>query len=178
MNGLKLALDKIVQTGGAGLLTQQGTTKIIYDTVVAAALTPVALAEFFEDVANKTTLQTNFQGGKLEEKTAMVLKEFIFYMPGAPFSANLLEHAKMTVKIGNFDVIEDYDLINLNPQYNFNWTQGGPSTNRNAYSLRFLTDLVLPPLTDLKVSIRFNIPLESDLILAIKGYAKQVSGTY
>lgn len=178
MNGIKLALDKIVQTGGAGLLTQQGTTKIIYDTVVASALAPVAIAEFFSDVANKNALQTNFQGGKLEEKTAMVLKEFVFYSEGAPLSANLLDHCKMTVKIGNYDVIANFDLLNLNPQYNFNWVSGGASTLRTFYSVRFLTDLVLPPLTDLKVSTVWNIPLEASLKLAVKGYAKQVAGTY
>lgn len=130
----------------------QDTTRCVYDSVTAAVTATATLRtlRFFENFANKTSLQCNLQQNKLDSAEAMVLKEVRFI--GEQF-ATLINgaHTNMNIFVGNQCVVKNFPI----DLYQSPVTSPIRITGTQSVSVaaRFLTDIVIPPQTSFLVTL-------------------------
>jgi len=142
---------------GAQMDSQQGTTRIIYDTQdVTTAPNTTTSYDFFSQVSSKTFPATNINDNRFEPGEGMVIKEIIIAntqgtTPAAVVNT-LLGATLVNVLIGNNRVIKDLPL----------WAFGGltainnlnPSTNTAIAGVRLLTNIVIPPQVQFVCNLR------------------------
>jgi hypothetical protein len=164
---------------GAQMDSQQGTTRIIYDTQdVTTAPNTTTSYDFFSQVSSKTFPATNINDNRFEPGEGMVIKEIIIAntqgtTPAAVVNT-LLGATLVNVLIGNNRVIKDLPL----------WAFGGltainnlnPTTSTAIAGVRLLTNIVIPPQVQFVCNLRTpQSPLAAAGItfrVYFKGYGK------
>jgi hypothetical protein len=144
--------------GNGDIKNQQGTTRILYDTI---AYTNQTTIRFFEDSSSRTfpLSNTGSEGNKLGVGDTMVIAQLMFSWvrrdtsTGAWISqANLLSFSEIpnlayiNVEIANNQVIKKLTLSEANVQYN-------KDTNGTDNTLDLETSIVIPPLLPFVVEL-------------------------
>jgi hypothetical protein len=131
---------------GAQMDSNQGTTRIIYDTQDITT-SPTTSYDFFSQVSSKTFPATNITDNRFEPGEGMVIKEIIIANTSTSTPAavvnTLLGATLVNVLIGNNRVVKDLPL----------WAFGGftainnlnPANNTAITGIRLLTNIVIPP---------------------------------
>ena len=140
---------------GAQMDSQQGTTRVIYDTQDITTA-PTTSYDFFSQVSSKTFPATNITDNRFEPGEGMVIKEIIIAntqttTPAAVVNT-LLGATLVNVLIGNNRVVKDLPL----------WAFGGftainnlnPTTNTAIAGIRLLTNIVIPPQVQFTCNLR------------------------
>lgn len=160
---------------GAIMDTQQGTTRVIYDTQAMLGLSSYS---FFSAVSSKTFPATNITDNRFEPGEGMVIKEIVISnvqtTTPAPVVNTYLGASIINVYIGNNRVIKDLPL----------WAFGGltainnlnPALSTNTTGVRLLTNLVIPPQVQFSATIQCPIAPVAlqgvDFRVYFKGYGK------
>lgn len=162
-------LNYINQKLGSSASQGQQTTRTIFDTITGEVTTLGVSApkyyEFFASgSANKTALDTNLPTGKLDSMESMVIKEVYFQIwarqsaPNTGYfnTAGWSRGAIMNIYVGNQCVLKNF---NTGTQWNVG---NGPMERVYAYDngdeacrVRLLTDIVVPPQVDIKVTLQY-----------------------
>lgn len=153
-------------------LPGQQTTRIIYDSVTAAA--GQQSFEFFTNFAGKTEFQTNLTTNKLDSAESMVIKSIQLISNSA--AAPLNDHCNLNIVVGNQVVIKDFDP-------SFNGTNRGLSFDRlhssasvgSIVEFRLLTDIVIPPQVNFKASLQLastGVLAAENFTIVLKGYGR------
>ena len=153
-------------------LPGQQTTRVIYDSVSAAA--GQQFFQFFTNFAGKNEFQTNLTTNKLDSAESMVIKSIQIIM-GSSVS-NLNDHLNLNITVGNQVVLKDFDP-------SFNSTSRGLSfdrlhsgfTSTTNLEVRLLTEIVIPPQVNFKAELQLSnalIALNDDITIVLKGYGR------
>jgi hypothetical protein len=153
-------------------LPGQQTTRVIYDSVNAAAGQP--FFQFFTNFAGKTEFQTNLTTNKLDSAESMVIKSVQIIC--AANDAILSSHMNLNITVGNQVVLKDFDP-------SFNATSRGLAfdrlhssfTNGNNVEFRLLTEIVIPPQVNFKAELQLasaGLALNNDVTIILKGYGR------
>ena len=145
---------------GAQMDSQQGTTRIIYDTQdITTAPNTTTSYDFFSAVSSKTFPAANITDNRFEPGEGMVIKEIIIAntqtTTPCPVINTLLGATLVNVLIGNNRVIKDLPL----------WSFGGltainnlnPANTTAVTGIRLLTNLVIPPQVQFVCNLRVPI---------------------
>ena len=162
---------------GAQMDSQQGTTRIIYDTQDVTTA-PTTSYDYFSTVSSKTFPATNISDNRFEPGEGMVIKEIIIAniqtTTPAPVVNTFLGATLINVLIGNNRVIKDLPL----------WAAGGltainnlnPANTTALTGIRLLTNLVIPPQVQFVCNLRTPLsPAAAQGItfrVYFKGYGK------
>ena len=145
--------------GNTGIQSQQGTSRIIYDSLLYGANTTF---RFFEDSASRTFPFTNTgsDGNKLGVGDTMVISqiaiEYFFVLPatgeitwGGPLidAQNFYNLSLINFEIANNRVIKNVTLSESNKAYN-------KSTSAKNNLIDLETEIVLPPLLPYILELR------------------------
>jgi hypothetical protein len=182
---------------GAQMDQQQGTTRVIYDTINVPTGTNVQF-NYFDEVSGKANQVINFQpvtnitDNRFEPGEGMVVKEIAFYNmdvqadPATPVNldTSIIGLGLLNFYIGNNRVLKDLPLLagqqttsinNLNPVT----TSTINATNVRLLSFRLYTNIVIPPQIQFYASLK--LPFGggtaaatglTTLRMYIKGYGK------
>lgn len=157
-------------------LPGQQTTRIIYDSVNAAA--GQQFFEFFTNFAGKTEFQSNLTTNKLDSAESMVIKsiQILGDFNGSPTPADLAGHMNLNITVGNQVIVKDFD-----PSFNagsrglsFDRLHSGFTSTANL-ELRLLTEIVIPPQVNFKATLQLSnalIALNDDITIVLKGYGR------
>jgi len=162
---------------GAQMDSQQGTTRVIYDTQDVTTA-PTTSYDSFSQVSSKTFPATNINDNRFEPGEGMVIKEIVIAntqgtTPAAVVNT-LLGATLVNVLIGNNRVIKDLPL----------WAFGGltainnlnPTTSTAITGIRLLTNIVIPPQVQFVCNLRTPLsPAAAQGItfrVYFKGYGK------
>ena len=153
-------------------LPGQQTTRIIYDSVNAAA--GQQFFEFFTNFAGKTEFQTNLSTNKLDSAESMVIKSIQIIMNSA--TSNLADHLNLNITVGNQLVIKDFDpsFNSINRGLSFDRLHSGGSFPTNL-EVRLLTEIVIPPQVNFKATLQVSnalIAVNDDITIVLKGYGR------
>jgi hypothetical protein len=182
---------------GAQMDQQQGTTRVIYDTVNVPTGTNVQF-NFFDEVSGKANTVINFQpvtnvtDNRFEPGEGMVIKEIGFYnmdvtaAPTTPaqLDTSIIGLGLLNFYIGNNRVLKDIPLLsgqqatsinNLNPVT----TSTVNFTNLRVLSFRLYTNIVIPPQIQFYASLKLPFGGSTEaggglttLRMYVKGYGK------
>jgi hypothetical protein len=182
---------------GAQMDQQQGTTRVIYDTVSVPTGTNVQF-NYFDEVSGKANTLinnqpvTNITDNRFEPGEGMVIKEIAFYNmdvqadPVTPLAldSTIFGLGLLNFYIGNNRVLKDLPLLagqqptsinNLNPVT----TSTTNASNTRLLSFRLYTNIVIPPQIQFYASLKLpfgNAAVVdkglSTLRMYIKGYGK------
>lgn len=167
--------------GNKGVKFQQGTTKIIYDTI---ALDGSSELKFFANAASRDFPLTNLkENGKLGVLQSMVIERM--YLTQVSFSAGTTTPTafngaiteqqvlggELTVSIGNTDVIKDMPLLSTVGDYNKSAEFDGH------LSFEFDTQLVIPQQLEFAFKVKLFSPAAADvgLRLTAEGVGTEVN---
>lgn len=149
---------------GLDLTQGQQTTRIVYDTEPANLAT--TFTELFANFANKTRVQTNLTEPKLTSKESMVVKEIIFSLNNP-----LLKMATFDFLIGSQRVLKDVP-IQFATRPGLDWSPLN-SGNQTKFSVRLITDLVIPPQVSFRLNLRSapgSYAADTAISVALKGF--------
>jgi hypothetical protein len=152
--------------GNSGIQNQQGTSRIIYDTILVNS--PRANFRFFEDSASRTFPLTNTgsEGNKLGVGDTMVIAQVLFTVYRKLAGGSWTQATNLTtfnslynlgyfnVEIANNQVIKKVTLSESSNAYNKDTTNVG-----NTVDLE--TSIVIPPLLPFVVELQLpdNLPI-------------------
>lgn len=183
---------------GAQMDQQQGTTRIIYDTLPNSGTNVGTSLDFFSQVSGKSSLlingqpATNLTDNRFEPGEGMVVKEIAFFnmyvnvSPGTPvFSdSSVFGLSLLNFYIGNNRVLKDLPLLVGQTTTAFNNINSvssatGNSNNRRFLVVRLATNIVIPPQVQFYANLRLPFA-GSDvdaggcgpLRMYVKGYGK------
>lgn len=144
---------------GANVRNGQQTTRIIYDSSFSAVVAGAPMPnyyEFFTSGANKTINQTNLPTGKLDSAESMVIKQINIQNYGNSVSF-LDKIGLLNIYVGNQCVLKDFNIgTQFGTQYGMLERVGANIDFAGATAaIRLLTDIVLPPQVDLKVTLQY-----------------------
>jgi hypothetical protein len=182
---------------GAQMDQQQGTTRVIYDTINVPTGTNVQF-NYFDEVSGKANQVinnqpvTNISDNRFEPGEGMVVKEIAFYnmdvqaLPATPVAmdTSIIGLGLLNFYIGNNRVLKDLPLLsgqqptsinNLNPvtssTVNF--------TGSRLLSFRLYTNIVIPPQIQFYASLKLPFGGTAEaatglttLRMYVKGYGK------
>jgi len=153
-------------------LPGQQTTRVIYDSVSAAA--GQQFFQFFTNFAGKNEFQTNLTTNKLDSAESMVIKSIQIIM-GSSVS-NLNDHLNLNITVGNQVVLKDFD-----PSFNcsnrglaFDRLHSGFNSDTNL-EVRLLTEIVIPPQVNFKAELQISNALlaaADNVTIVLKGYGR------
>jgi len=167
---------------GAQMDSQQGTTRVIYDTT--GSTFGQTTFTFFEEVASKTYPATNLDLNRFQPGEGMVIKEIGFVdLLGRANLNGKLAFAVLDFTIGNSRVLKALPLLSfstgaaLNP---LNQVPTAPIAGANLTTgtyIRLRTNLVIPPQVQFSARLRFPFAIGEELTpvnikMLVKGYGK------
>jgi hypothetical protein len=183
---------------GAQMDAQQGTTRIIYDTLPNSGTNVGTSLDYFSQVSGKSSLlingqpATNLTDNRFEPGEGMVVKEIGFvnmYVTEAPGSVNVLDTSVFGLSllnfyIGNNRVLKDLPLLVGQTTTAFNnintiTSQTQNTNNARFLSIRLMTNIVIPPQIQFYANLRLpfggaNLAGQGigPLRMYVKGYGK------
>lgn len=146
--------------GNKGVQKNQGTTRIIYDTLPLDGRTQY---NFFENSSQRGFPRTNFTNNQLTVGEALVIKRLSLSVitfdavTGQVTAIQTLDAAgtpvafykgELNVLIANQRTLKDHSMLHMKPEFN----KDAGSTTDSSY--RFYTDLVIPSLVNLVFQLR------------------------
>lgn len=151
----------------------QQTERVIFDSVALNGGTAPATQtlEFFQNFAGKTPEESNVQSSKLDSNEALIIKNIKLFT----FDESMEVAASMpllNVYVGGQRVIKDLSFAfatdELTPE---NIVKIGFGQDGTASSMRLLTNIVVPPQVEIKVTVKL-LPLANDarVYLILGGY--------
>lgn len=150
----KAKLAYIAQLLGSNFANGQETERVIYDTAPSGA---GANMEFFNEFAGKTLNETNVSSNKLDSDEAFVIKNIKFFGASEDFATM---GGVLDFFVGGQRIIKQFPIwtggpINtLEPLYNDEF--GTTAYPWPTYSIRLLTNIVIPPQVDFFGRVRLN----------------------
>jgi hypothetical protein len=183
---------------GAQMDQQQGTTRIIYDTLPNSGTNVGTSLDYFSQVSGKSSLlingqpATNLTDNRFEPGEGMVVKEIAFFnmyvnvSPGTPsfLDSSVFGLSLLNFYIGNNRVLKDLPLLVGQTTTAFNnintvTTATGNTNNRRYLVVRLSTNIVIPPQVQFYANLRLPFA-GSDvdgaglgpLRMYVKGYGK------
>lgn len=152
--------------GNRGVQNQQGTTRIIYDSLPIDGRTEF---RFFEGCGSRNYPQTNLTQNKLEVAEAMIIQRAslsvitissgVVTLVQSPVTAGALTRAavygsgEFTFLIANNRVVKPMPLIAWDPE--FNKSAAFATLTTGSYNnYRFMTEISVPPLLEFVAAIR------------------------
>ena len=183
---------------GAQMDQQQGTTRIIYDTLPNSGTNVGTSLDYFSQVSGKSSLliagqpATNITDNRFEPGEGMVVKEIAFYnmyvnvAPGTPsfLDSSIFGLSLLNFYIGNNRVLKDLPLLVGQTTTAFNnintvSSATGNSNNRRFLVVRLATNIVIPPQVQFYANLRLPFAgADIDgggcgpLRMYVKGYGK------
>lgn len=183
---------------GAQMDAQQGTTRIIYDTLPNSGTNVGTSLDYFSQVSGKTSLliagqpATNITDNRFEPGEGMVVKEIAFYNMYAAVSPGTVNNLDLSLfglsllnfYIGNNRVLKDLPLLVGQTTTSFNNLNTVTSSTTNTDNRRYLcvrlaTNIVIPPQVQFYANLRLPFAganLENagcgPLRMYVKGYGK------
>ena len=175
--------QKLKAMGISSVDSLQGTTKTIFDTAPGQGVIPVPTYRFFDQ--NRTLPETNFPQ-RFGVGEAMVIQEICFYVASPQDIANLgadtpysvrglnsfyeSPFANFTLKLGNTNILEQVPVhgTNTSNYQQVNKVYYDPNTfelvlrDNLPFKMQLNSLIVIPPDTDLSVSIDFLEPALAD----------------
>ncbi|NBU93402.1 MAG: hypothetical protein EBS18_02415 [Actinobacteria bacterium] len=177
---------------------QQGTTRIIYDTLPNSGTNVGTSLDYFSQVSGKSSLliagqpATNITDNRFEPGEGMVVKEIAFYnmyvnvAPGTPsfLDSSIFGLSLLNFYIGNNRVLKDLPLLVGQTTTAFNnintvSSATGNSNNRRFLVVRLSTNIVIPPQVQFYANLRLpyaGADIDSGgcgpLRMYVKGYGK------
>lgn len=166
---------------GAQMDSQQGTTRVIYDTT--GNVLSLTQYDFFEQVTSKTYPATNIDQNRFQPGEGMVIKEIGFQqISGSDVDLfGQTSFATLDFYVGNNRVIKALPLTAfstiaaINP---LNKVPYLPQPSSNGTFVRLRTNIVIPPQIQFKATLRFPAPITGtqqqpfNLKMLVKGYGK------
>lgn len=145
---------------GANRFPVQQTTRQVYDTFISqpGVAVPETGVTFFKNFAGKGPGATNLTQGRLDSSESMIVKTINLSVftnsSGQPVGGQRNDSMNLNIYVGNQRVLKDYPLhlhciragSNFAP-YRFQNTiavTGGPNGSSIVYTMRCLTDIVIP----------------------------------
>ena len=157
---------------GSNRFPIQQTTRQVFDTFISGANVPVPVSgvTFFKNFAGKGPGATNLNQGRLDSSESMVIKTISLSVfttaPSNPIAGQQTDSMNLNLYVGNQRVLKDYPLHMHGTRGAFNFapyrfqgaigTPGGPSPTSIIYSMRCLTDIVIPG------DVNFHATLDQD----------------
>lgn len=171
--------------GNSGVKSQQGTSRIIYDTLVIPAA-GASTFKFFEDSSSRAFPLTNTgsDGNKLGVGDTMVIQSLLFtiwrnggdtgtaWVQDAVFSANVANSlAYFNIEIANNQVVKKVTLGEANGFYS-------KDTDPDNGVIDLETQIVIPPLLPFTIELVLPAPLATQVPAAGLQYIQcQIIGT-
>ena len=166
--------------GNTGIKSQQGTSRIIYDSLPTGTNTTF---RFFEDSSSRNFPFTNTgsDGNKLGVGDTMVIEsvQFIYFdvinatgliNPGANITQLATGLEMFDFDIANNKVIKKITLTEANNSYN-------KSNNLNENDIQLETQIVLPPLLPYVLELRLPLALSGPAVGRTRYIQAQIIGT-
>lgn len=163
---------------GAMMDSQQGTTRVIYDTT-GNTTTPFASYEFFSFVNSKTFPATNLENNRFQPGEGMVIKEIMLLDTtiNYSFTNNSLAYSVIDFFVGNNRVLKALPLACFGSFAAINNINAVPGADTQPTAIRLLTNIVIPPQIEFKAVLRMpqnigSVANPANLKLSVKGYGK------
>jgi hypothetical protein len=167
--------------GNTDIKNQQGTSRIIYDSLPSGTNTSF---RFFEDSASRNFPFTNTgsDGNKLGVGDTMVIEsvQFIVFdvvtatgiveQQGSLSAINTTPIALFDFEIANNKVIKKVTLTEMRPEYN-------KSTSTNYSDLELETQIVIPPLLPYILELRLPLSIPAPAAGRVRYIQAQIIGT-
>ena len=167
--------------GNTGIKSQQGTSRIIYDSLPTGTATTF---RFFEDSASRNFPFTNTgsDGNKLGVGDTMVINSVTFYYFDVVNATGLIEASSSLFNNTSFVIsMFDFEIANNKVIKKLTLTEGVVSYNKNtsitASDLELETQIVLPPLLPYVLELRLPIALPAPIAGRTRYIQEQIIGT-
>lgn len=167
--------------GNTGIKDQQGTSRIIYDSLPSGTNTTF---RFFEDSASRNFPFTNTgsDGNKLGVGDTMVIESVIFTTFDVINATGIINPgADLTQIQGELLAIFDFEIANNKVIKKVTLTEASPSYNKNtsnvASDLELETQIVLPPLLPYILELRLPIAIPAAPAGRTRYIQAQIIGT-
>jgi hypothetical protein len=167
--------------GNTGIQSQQGTSRIIYDSLATGTNTTF---RFFEDSASRRFPFTNTgsDGNKLGVGDTMVINSVMFYYFDVVNATGLIENG--TSLFGDVSYLIsmfDFEIANNKVIKKLTLTEGSVSYNKNTADtncdLELETQIVLPPLLPYVLELRLPTNLSAPSAGKTRYIQAQIIGT-
>ena len=151
--------------GNTGIKSQQGTSRIIYDSLPAGTNTTF---RFFEDSASRNFPFTNTgsDGNKLGVGDTMVIESVIFTFFDVTNATGIIVNQFNLCNLDNYLItMFDFEIANNKVIKKLTLTEGAVYYNKNTSTtvsdLELETQIVLPPLLPYILELRLPIALQA-----------------
>lgn len=167
--------------GNTSIKDQQGTSRIIYDSLPSGTNTTF---RFFEDSASRNFPFTNTgsDGNKLGVGDTMVIESVIFYYFDVINATGIIESANNLTQVpGQLLAIFDFEIANNKVIKKLPLTEATAYYNKNtsnvASDLELETQIVLPPLLPYILELRLPITIPAPAAGRTRYIQAQIIGT-
>ena len=167
--------------GNTGIKNQQGTSRIIYDSLTTGTNTTF---RFFEDSASRRFPFTNTgsDGNKLGVGDTMVISSVTFYYFDVINATNIIEGFTPIFQDLNLLIsMFDFEIANNKVIKKLTLTEGSQSYNKNTAAitsdLELETQIVLPPLLPYVLELRLPIAIPAPAAGRTRYIQAQIIGT-
>jgi hypothetical protein len=167
--------------GNTGIKSQQGTSRIIYDSLATGTNTNF---RFFEDSSSRNFPFTNTgsDGNKLGVGDTMVINSVMFYYFDVVNATGLIEASSSLFGNTTFVLgIFDFEIANNKVIKKLTLTEGSFSYNKNTANtnsdLELETQIVLPPLLPYVLELRLPVALPAPAAGRTRYLQAQIIGT-
>lgn len=167
--------------GNTGIKNQQGTSRIIYDSLTTGTNTTF---RFFEDSASRRFPFTNTgsDGNKLGVGDTMVISSVTFYYFDVINATNIIEGFTPIFQDLNLLIsMFDFEIANNKVIKKLTLTEGSQSYNKNTAAitsdLELETQIVLPPLLPYVLELRLPIAIPAPAAGRTRYVQAQIIGT-
>jgi hypothetical protein len=167
--------------GNTGIKDQQGTSRIIYDSLPSGTNTTF---RFFEDSASRNFPFTNTgsDGNKLGVGDTMVIESVMFHIFDIVNATGIIEPGNSLTQIpGELLAIFDFEIANNKVIKKLPLTEASASYNKNTSNapsdLELETQIVLPPLLPYILELRLPITIPAPAAGRTRYIQAQIIGT-
>ena len=167
--------------GNTGIKNQQGTSRIIYDTLPTGTNTNF---RFYEDSASRNFPFTNTgsDGNKLGVGDTMVIESLSFLVfDVVNATGQILPVFNLTATTTWLPSLIDFEIANNKVIKRLTLTEGSPSYNKNTSpngsDLELETQIVLPPLLPYILELRLPIAITAPAAGRTRYIQAQIIGT-
>lgn len=167
--------------GNTGIKNQQGTSRIIYDSLATGTNTTF---RFFEDSASRRFPFTNTgsDGNKLGVGDTMVISSVTFYYFDVINATGIIDNSTVIFQNTNLLIsMFDFEIANNKVIKKLTLTEGSTSYNKNTSvnpsDLELETQIVLPPLLPYVLELRLPVAIGAPAAGRTRYIQAQIIGT-
>jgi hypothetical protein len=166
--------------GNTGIKNQQGTSRIIYDSLATGTNTTF---RFFEDSASRSFPFTNTgsDGNKLGVGDTMVIQSVQFILFDVVNATGIIIPQFSFINSGNALCMFDFDIANNKVIKKLTLSEGttfySKNTSQADSDIELETQIVLPPLLPYVLELRMPIPVNAPAAGRTRYIQAQIIGT-